>query len=102
MSQVKYCFTDTVTDAKRLWVNYGPNHVDDTKLKMGNRFYALDSVSCWGGMDKTDTCRDGSTTVSWEISANAVETVKKMLVHFKGDRWVENEFWRADEKRPVA
>lgn len=93
MCQVQFYFSDTVTSTKRLWVNYTDEDLYSKRSTLLERFYALDSVCCWGGKDKQDECRDGSTTVSWEIPAEFVPAVQRMLIAFKGERWKEAPFY---------
>lgn len=98
MSKVQYYIDDTLTSAKRLWVNYTEDDLHRQRSTLLNRFYALDAISCWGGQDKQNDCRDGSTTVSWEIPAEHMPAVERMLVAFKGERWTQAPFWQQDGK----
>lgn len=99
MSQVKFYFSDSVTNTKHLWVNYTDADLYDERSTLLDRFYALDAISCWGGKDKQNTCRDGSVTVSWEISAEFIPAVKRMLIAFKGEKWQLSEFWNESGKK---
>jgi hypothetical protein len=99
MCKVQYYFSDTTSSTKRLWVNYTDEDLYGERSTLLDRFYALDAISCWGGKDKQDECRDGSTTVSWELPAEFVPTVERMLIAFKGERWKQSNFWQEGGKQ---
>jgi len=95
----QFYISDTITTTKRVWVNYDPEVIcsigEEGKL-LKSQFYALDCISCWGGHDKSDVCRDETITKSWEIPAEFVPAMSHMLMKFG---WEESDFWRNAEKR---
>lgn len=95
----QFYISDTLTTTKRLWVNCEPDVLygigEDSKL-LKTQIYALDCVSCWGGSDKSDVCRDESVTKSWEIPAEFMPAVEHMMMKF---HWEQSDFWQKSSKQ---
>lgn len=97
--KAQFYITDTLTSTKRLWVNYDPEvscSIGEEAKLLKSQFYALDCVSCWGGSDKSDVCRDETITKSWEIPAEFMPAVEHLLMKFC---WEQDAFWQKASKQ---
>jgi len=97
MSQRKVLFYISETlSAKRICVNYTEYQLYDSRSKLQSQFYALDTISCLGAKDKTDTCPDDSLTSSWEFTPEFSAAIERMASRFN---WEQKEFWKLPGKR---
>ncbi len=90
-SQALYYIDGTLTDAKRVWINYE----DENIVSLNEIFSELNRNACWGGADHKHVCLDSSITISWEIPPENITTVEELL---KGSSLKKSDFWKINSK----